>query len=141
MKKEMKIFIAANALVALAVALFAVIASIAIHYGVYKCALLETFHIYCPGCGGTRALFALFHFDILSSLRYNPILIVGIFVYAFYDIRIFLAIKREEHGYFQNCKFRLLIAYAVFIILNFVVRDVLLLGFGIDFIGDVWPRG
>ena len=89
MKKEMKIFIAANALVALAVALFAVIASIAIHYGVYKCALLETFHIYCPGCGGTRALFALFHFDILSSLRYNPILIVGIFVYAFYDIRIF----------------------------------------------------
>lgn len=141
MKKEMKIFIIANVAVVFAVALFAVFASIAIHYGVYKCAFFEAFHLYCPGCGGTRALFALLRLDILSSLKYNPVLILGIIVYLFYDVRIFMAIKKGEDGYFRNCKFRLLIAYGIFIIVHFFVRDALLLGFGIDLIGDILPKG
>ncbi len=141
MKKEMKVFIISNIAVVFAVALFVVFAMVAIHYGIYKCAFFETFHLYCPGCGGTRAFFSLLHFDILSSLRYNPVLVAGIFVYLFYDIRIFIAIKRNEEGYFGNCKYRLIIAYGVFIILNFVVRNALLLGFGIDLVGDILPKG
>ena len=95
MKKKMKIFIIANVAVVFAVVLFAVLASVAIHYGVYKCVFFEAFHLYCPGCGGTRALFALLRLDVLSSLKYNPVLIFGIIVYLFYDVRIFMAIKMD----------------------------------------------
>lgn len=36
------------------------------------CMLLYTTGIYCPGCGGTRAVFALLHGHILQSLYYHP---------------------------------------------------------------------
>lgn len=33
--------------------------------------------LYCPGCGATRALHALVHFDLLRALSMNALLIVG----------------------------------------------------------------
>lgn len=36
------------------------------------CMLLYTAGIYCPGCGGTRAVFALLHGHILKALYYHP---------------------------------------------------------------------
>ncbi|HVJ39165.1 MAG TPA: DUF2752 domain-containing protein [Stenotrophomonas sp.] len=33
---------------------------------------------YCPGCGMTRALHALVHLDLVTALRMNPLLIVGL---------------------------------------------------------------
>lgn len=38
------------------------------------CFLYETTSIYCPGCGGTRAVYALLHGDILLCLRNNIML-------------------------------------------------------------------
>ena len=35
------------------------------------CFLKEWFGVYCPLCGGTRALYELLHFRLLSALRYN----------------------------------------------------------------------
>ncbi len=37
------------------------------------CTFYTTTGFYCPGCGGTRAVFALFHGDILKSLFYHPV--------------------------------------------------------------------
>lgn len=36
------------------------------------CAFNQLLHLYCPGCGGTRAFFALLKGDILRSLYYHP---------------------------------------------------------------------
>lgn len=36
------------------------------------CWFYSEYHIYCPGCGCTRALTALLRGDILRSLYYNP---------------------------------------------------------------------
>lgn len=36
------------------------------------CAFNEVTHLYCPGCGGTRSLFALFRGDIIHSFFYHP---------------------------------------------------------------------
>src|SRR5436305_12157255 len=36
-----------------------------------RCPIYLTTHLLCPGCGSTRALHALLHFDIQSALHYN----------------------------------------------------------------------
>ena len=40
-----------------------------------KCLFHELTHLYCPGCGGTRALYHLLHGHILRSLRCNLLLV------------------------------------------------------------------
>lgn len=35
---------------------------------------------YCPGCGGTRAFFALLHGDLGAAWRMNPLLLSGLAV-------------------------------------------------------------
>ncbi|MEG1683919.1 MAG: DUF2752 domain-containing protein [Oscillospiraceae bacterium] len=36
------------------------------------CLFYTRWHVYCPGCGGTRALLALLHGDWLRALYYHP---------------------------------------------------------------------
>lgn len=38
------------------------------------CFFETVFGIYCPGCGGTRALYALLHGRIFQSLWYHPLI-------------------------------------------------------------------
>ena len=40
-----------------------------------KCMFYQTTGLYCPGCGATRALSALLHGDLKSSLHNNVLLI------------------------------------------------------------------
>ena len=40
-----------------------------------KCLFHEWMGLYCPGCGGTRALYALLHGDLKTSLHENLLLI------------------------------------------------------------------
>jgi hypothetical protein len=43
-------------------------------YGFYpRCIIHATTHWLCPGCGSTRALHALLHFDVRSALHYNAL--------------------------------------------------------------------
>ena len=37
-----------------------------------NCWFFSEYHIYCPGCGCTRALIALLHGNLLQSVYYNP---------------------------------------------------------------------
>jgi len=43
-------------------------------YGFYpRCMFHAATHWLCPGCGSTRALHALLHFDVRSALHYNAL--------------------------------------------------------------------
>ena len=47
------------------------------------CLLYETTGLICPGCGGTRALNALFNGEIIKALSLNPfIALTPIYLYA-----------------------------------------------------------
>ncbi|WP_057675753.1 DUF2752 domain-containing protein, partial [Xanthomonas citri] len=35
---------------------------------------------YCPGCGMTRALYALVHFDLPGAFAMNPAAVLGLFI-------------------------------------------------------------
>ncbi len=50
------------------------------------CAFSQLFNLYCPGCGGTRAFFALLRGDILRSLYYHPFDLYAITVCGWFMI-------------------------------------------------------
>lgn len=37
------------------------------------CRFSQTFHLYCPGCGGTRSVKHLLHFDLIRSFLSHPV--------------------------------------------------------------------
>lgn len=54
------------------------------HVPIAACWIYEELHLYCPGCGCTRAFEALLRGDLLHSLRYNAGVLyfaVGVTVY------------------------------------------------------------
>ncbi len=42
-----------------------------------ECAFHQMTGLYCPGCGGTRAFYALLDGDLVRSLLYHPIVAYG----------------------------------------------------------------
>jgi len=40
----------------------------------FPCTLYDLTGLYCPGCGGTRALGFLLHGDIIKSFIYHPVI-------------------------------------------------------------------
>ena len=59
------------------------------------CSFKELTHLYCPGCGGTRAVWYLLHGDLLASFRHNILLIpLGILV-----LTVFKFPKILDHQY------------------------------------------
>ncbi len=56
------------------------------------CITYTLFHINCPGCGMTRSVIALLHFDFLFSLRQNAFIIVGIVLALMYYIELVLKV-------------------------------------------------
>ena len=100
--------------------------------GLSGCAFLETTHLYCPGCGGTRAAEALIQLDLLSSIKYNAIIPVGFLLFLYYDIRFFASILKNDMSFFKNNKYIPIVIFAIFLLVYFILRNVFLVC-GIDF--------
>lgn len=64
------------------------------------CFILKYLKLYCPACGGTRAVQALFHLDIIASLKYNPLVLytgISFYLYSILDIfRIYEKINNKK---------------------------------------------
>lgn len=45
-----------------------------------ECVLLEKYQIYCPGCGGTRAIKALLQGEFIKSFWYHPIVLYAVLI-------------------------------------------------------------
>jgi hypothetical protein len=51
----------------------------------------------CPGCGGTRAFFALVHGDLLRSIRYNPMTLLLLLGLGFWLLRSSVRLVSPGH--------------------------------------------
>ena len=62
------------------------------------CPFYKITHLYCPGCGITRMLFALFRLEIYQAFRYNPFVFCLLCGYGLFLIgkKIILQIKPYE---------------------------------------------
>ena len=54
------------------------------------CPLYATTGLYCPGCGGTRAVYDLAHGDILGALSMNPLFTLAVPLLAVLWVRWFV---------------------------------------------------
>ena len=103
----------------------------------YKCAFLRLTHMYCPGCGGTRAFFALLKGNIPASLCYNPAVVLGAGVIMYYEITVLMSIFSKKGKIYYSRKPWILYLYIAIVLVYCIVRNILLAGFGIDLM-SVW---
>lgn len=98
---------------------------------VHPCLVSLFLGFYCPGCGGTRAVNALFHGKLLQSLWYHPVV-----PYSAVILTGFMgshALNRMGVKRIKGWKFHDWYLYAALgiIAVNFVVKNILRIGFGI----------
>lgn len=103
----------------------------------FPCGLRELFGIYCPGCGGTRALVALFEGHFLRSLFCNPAIILGGMLILYYEAGVILTlIRKNGKRYFYHRRWPLY-SYLVVVAVFAIIRDVLLIGFQLDMLENL----
>ncbi len=89
------------------------------------------FGIYCPGCGGTRAIEALLNGKLLTSLWYHPAVGYSIAIYGIFMASQLLALISK--GRFRGIRFHNWYLYVVLIIIvvNCLAKNYLRMRHGI----------
>ena len=95
------------------------------------CMMLRVTGIYCPGCGGTRAVMALLRGDIWGSVTYHPAVLYGVLLLLTFFVS--QTLMRLTKGKIKGISMKPWYLYFLLGIIgvNFIVRNVLLLACGI----------
>lgn len=96
-----------------------------------RCWVWAHWHIYCPGCGGTRAMAALAHGHILRALYYHlPVMATAALASVYMLSQTFWRL-RGRRGWTLSYDTRWPAALAALFLGNCVLRNILWLGLGI----------
>lgn len=101
-----------------------------------ECGFKRRFGLYCPGCGGSRALEELLKFDIVNSLRLNPIVLLLFITLIFLTVTYVLEKKKTGNKNYSLIRRNYLVIFLVFWLVFSIIRNILLIFFDIDMIGD-----
>ena len=101
-----------------------------------ECGFKKKFGLYCPGCGGSRALEELVKFDIVNSLRLNPIVLLLFITLIFLTVTYVLEKKKIGNKNYPLIRRNYLVVFLVFWLVFSIIRNILLIYFGIDVVGD-----
>lgn len=105
------------------------------------CMFHELFHLYCPGCGGTRAVYALLELRLWRSFCSHPLVLFLAVLFAEYYIgAIITLIRRNGKRYYYMRVWFCYVALGI-VVVNVVLRNILLVYFHIDYmyLGDLLP--
>lgn len=94
------------------------------------CFLYTATGVYCPGCGGTRAVYALLRGDIIKSLYYHPFVVYAAVYYILYEASHTLDLI--THGKVRGLYFCPPYFYigAVLIVVQCIIKNILKFRFG-----------
>ncbi len=103
------------------------------HISMPPCVMYKYLGLYCPGCGGTRALISLLHGRILRSLWYHPLVPYSAVLYGTFMISHGAA-RITRYRYFRGLRFHNWYLYGAIVVLgaNWLLRNILLLCLGIS---------
>ena len=95
----------------------------------YPCLFNKVTGLCCPGCGGTRAMRALLHGEIIKCLYDYPPLRFGIIVYVIFMIRctmyMFFGIKKSRDG----AVVKYMYIFVALMLIQWVVKIIAQVGF------------
>lgn len=97
----------------------------------FPCIFHEITGLYCPGCGGTRAVKALLKGHIIISFVYNPIVLYCAVIYIWFMGSQLL--ERVTKGRVNGLKYRHLYLWLalLIVVINCIIRNILLVRYGI----------
>ena len=98
---------------------------------VSRCWIWEHWHVYCPGCGGTRALIALARGQIGEALRCHLPVVVTLVLAAAYLLTQTVWRLRGKRGWALHYRPSWPVLLVGLFLVNCLARNVLWLGFGI----------
>lgn len=100
--------------------------------GGIPCLFHEWTGLYCPGCGGTRAVKALLGGHPLLSFLYHPVVPYCAVLAVWFLIRLLVYRKTGDPKYRPYLENGYVYAGAGIIVINFIVKNYLLLAEGLD---------
>lgn len=100
------------------------------------CAFLSLFRFYCPGCGGSRSLHYLLRLDLINSFIYYPPILICSLIILDVDLRLIISAALGKDKV-SSMKSRTFLIIPASILINFLVRNILLLVFRIDLLGNL----
>lgn len=102
----------------------------------FGCFFHDYLHLYCAFCGGTRAISSLLHLQIIEAFRYNA-LVVGLALGALVlDVIAFVRLLQDKKPLFKYPRWGW-IAVICLLVAFFVLRNLLMIVWGIDPTGDL----
>lgn len=99
--------------------------------GLTPCWFYTRWHLYCPGCGGTRAVEAMVHLRFLTALYYHPAVPFTALSVLGYLASQTLWRLRGKKGFVLHYSDRWLWSLFGLLALHCLVRNLLWFGFGI----------
>ena len=104
--------------------------------GIFGDCLMHRFFIYCPLCGGTRAVAALAHLDFVSAWNYNAYVVVLGFVALGVDAWAWVRYFQKKEPLIILPKWAWIV-FCASLVFYLILRNVLMIFFGIDPTGDL----
>ncbi len=102
-----------------------------------SCVFKNNMHLYCPGCGGSRSLVYLLDFNLFKSFVFYPALPISLLFILDIDLRAFISFVKNDPRPLHSFNTKFLIIIPIVIIITFITRNVALVAFGIDILGDI----
>ncbi len=106
--------------------------------GMSGCFLHDFLFLYCPVCGGTRAVSALLRLDLLAAFGYNAFVVLLVFLFLIGDGIAWVRFLRHKSPYFRVPAL-CWVVLAVSLVLFWILRNYLMIAYGIDPTGDLGP--
>ena len=99
-------------------------------YSASECYMYRMMGYYCPGCGGTRAVQALVHVELLRSLRCHPAVLPGVVMSIVFWID--MTCEKIVRPNIKRFKLRRIYFYVVLgiVMIQWIVKNVLLYALG-----------
>ena len=100
--------------------------------------IMHRFFIYCPLCGGTRAVAALVRLDFASAWRYNAFVVLLCAVALALDVWAWVRYFQKKDVLLHLPKWSWITASAI-LLAYWILRNYLVIVHGIDPTGDLAP--